>query len=172
VTALTRYTVRTAAMYESDARGVLRMLNQALLRQRADYRFTTLVFCVISLGGDLRTLRVACAGHPRPLLRRSDGRVEAVGGAGPLLGVFADADFVEHEVPLEDDDVLVLYTDGLTDALAPERILGETALLEALADCGGMTAGEVSFRMEDTALARDRSRVPRDDIAIVVAKLG
>jgi PAS domain S-box-containing protein len=172
VTALTRYTVRTAAMYEADVCSVLRMLNQALLRQRADCRFTTLVFCVIDVEGERRSLRAACGGHPRPLLRRPNGSVQAFGAAGPLLGVFADAEFHEDEVDLEDDDVLVLYTDGLTDAFAPQQILGERALLDALADCGGMTAAEVASRMEDTALRGDRTRVPRDDIALVVAKLG
>jgi PAS domain S-box-containing protein len=171
LTALTRYTVRTAAMYENDTCGVLRMLNEALLRQRADYRFTTLVMCVVDLSRERSRLRAACAGHPRPLLLRPDGRAEALGAVGPLLGVFADAEFREDEHDLEQGDVLVLYTDGLTDALAPERMLDEPALLDALRSCGGMTAAEVSYRMEDTALAGDRSRVPRDDIALVVAKL-
>src|SRR5204862_2886087 len=85
LTALTRYTIRAAAMYEKGPDGVLRVLNEALLRQRGDFRFTTLVYCVLDLAGDRPVLRVACGGHPRPLLVRSDGSGQAVGVIGPLL---------------------------------------------------------------------------------------
>jgi PAS domain S-box-containing protein len=172
LTALTRYTVRAAAMYEEHPRGVLRVLNEALLRQRGDYRFTTLVFCVLDLSGARPALRIACGGHPRALLGRPDGSVQAVGAAGPLLGVVADADFHDERVELEEGDVLVLYTDGLTDALAPDRMLDEDDLLAALADCRDLSAGEISLHLEQTALAGDPTAVPRDDIALVVAKLG
>jgi serine phosphatase RsbU (regulator of sigma subunit) len=172
LTALTRYTVRAAAMYEQGPDGVLRVLNEALLRQRGDFRFTTLVYCVVDLAADRPMLRVACGGHPRPLLVRPDGTAQAVGAVGPLLGVLADASFGEERVDLEEGDVLALYTDGLTDALAPAQQLAEDDLLAALADCRGLSAGEISQRLEHVALGGDATRVPRDDIALVVAKLG
>src|SRR3954451_3213769 len=133
LTALTRYTVRAAAMYEQDGAGVLRVLNEALLRQRTDFRFTTLAFCIVDFSADPPRLYVACGGHPGPLVLRPDGSVEAVGGMGPLLGVVANAEFRQDEAELEADDVIVLYTDGLTDALAPEKMLSEDELIAALA---------------------------------------
>jgi serine phosphatase RsbU (regulator of sigma subunit) len=172
LTALTRYTVRAAAMYEKDPRGVLSVLNEALLRQRGDARFTTLVFCLLDLSGERPSMRVACGGHPRPLLLRPDGSTEAVGVIGPLLGVVADAEFRDVEVQLEDDDTLVLYTDGLSDALAPEQMLDEDDLLKALAECADQSAGEIAQRLEQVALGGEPTRVPRDDIALVVARLG
>jgi serine phosphatase RsbU (regulator of sigma subunit) len=171
LTALTRYTVRAAAMYEKDPSGVLRVLNEALLRQRSDYRFTTLTFCLLDLSGERPKLRVACGGHPRPLLLRPDGETEALGGTGPLLGVMADAEFHDTEIELEAHDALVLYTDGVTDALAPEQMLDEAALLNALSECAGKSAGEISQQLELVALGGDVTRMPRDDIALVVAKL-
>jgi len=171
LTALTRYTVRAAAMYERDPHGVLKVLNEALLRQRGDHRFTTLVFCVLDLSGERPAMRLACGGHPRPLLLRPDGTVQAVGAVGPLLGVVPDARFHSEQVELEQDDVLVLYTDGLTDALAPERMLDEDDLLEALGRCAGASASAITERLEHLALGEDPSRSPRDDIALVVAKL-
>jgi len=172
LTALTRYTVRAAAMYEQGPDGVLRVLNEALLRQRSDFRFTTLVYCVLDLAGDRPELRVACGGHPRPLLLRPDGTTQAIGVIGPLLGVLPDATFGEQRLQLDEGDVLALYTDGLTDALAPAHMLSEDDLLATLAACRGLTAGEVSQRLEQVALGGDATRVPRDDIALVVAKLG
>jgi PAS domain S-box-containing protein len=171
LTALTRYTVRAAAMYERGADGVLRVLNEALLRQRTDLRFTTLVYCVLALSEGRAALRVACGGHPRPLLLRADGTTGTVGANGPLLGVLADAHFHEHSAALDAGDALVFYTDGLTDALAPERILSEEDLLVTLAGCRGLSAGEIARRLEDVALGGESDRAPRDDIALVVAKL-
>ena len=172
LTALTRYTVRAAAMYEDHPSGVLQVLNQALLRQRSDYRFTTLAICFIDLSGERPSLRAACGGHPRPMLLRPDGTAQAVGAMGPLLGVVADATFSDEHVELEQGDLIVLYTDGLTDALAPEQMLDENDLLAVLADCRGLSASEVSQGLEARALASDPTGVPRDDIALVVAKLG
>lgn len=171
LTALTRYTVRAAAMYEETAGGVLRVLNEALLRQRGDYRFTTLAYCIFDLGGERPALRVSCAGHPQPLLLHATGGAEPVGAQGPLLGVLADAAFSEERVEVDHGDVLVLYTDGLTDALAPHRLLDEADLLAALTESDGGSAGEIAQRMEQTALGGDPTQTPRDDIALVVVRL-
>jgi PAS domain S-box-containing protein len=171
LTALTRYTARAAATYESSVGGVLGVLNRALLHQRGDFRFTTLAFCALAVAEKPYRLRAASAGHPRPLLLRPDGSARAVGAAGPLLGVVPDAGFSEEEVELEDGDVVVLYTDGLTDAHAPDRMLVEGDLLAALRDCAGFCAGEVARHLERVALADDDVE-PRDDIAILVARVG
>ena len=169
LTALTRYTVRTAAIYEQSAGGVLGVLNEALLRQRNDLRFTTLAVCLLDLSD--RSLRVACGGHPRPLLLHRDGSAEPIGAQGPLLGVIRGAGFPEDSLRLADGDVMVLYTDGLTDALAPEAMLDEDDLAAALRDCLGMSPAQITERLELTALAGDPERTPRDDIALVVAQL-
>jgi PAS domain S-box-containing protein len=171
LTALTRYTARAAATYESSPGGVLGVLNRALLHQRGDFRFTTLAFCELIVAEKPYRLRAASAGHPRPLLLRPDGSARPVGAAGPLLGVVPDAAFSEEELELEDGDVIVLYTDGLTDAYAPDRMLVEGDLLTALQDCAGLSAGEVAMHLERVALG-DNGAEPRDDIAILVARIG
>ena len=57
---------------------------------------------------------VLCAGHPQPLLIR-DGAARAVGHFGPMLGAWADSRWRADRIELEPGDVLVLYTDGVTD---------------------------------------------------------
>jgi PAS domain S-box-containing protein len=171
VTGLTRYTVRAAAMYEHTAAGVLRVLNEALLRQRSDLRFTTLAFCLLDIGSERSTLRAASGGHPRPLLLHRDGAAEALGVDGPLLGVVPDAEFKDIVVPVEPGDALVLYTDGLNDAHAPTRVLEESDLLAELERCRGLAAPEIAQRLEELAVG-DSPELARDDIAVVVAKLG
>jgi PAS domain S-box-containing protein len=170
LTALTRYTVRAAAMYEEGPARVVRVLNEALLRQRQDFRFTTLVCCTLDLRGGGASVRVTAAGHPQPLVLRASGEAEVAAASGPLLGVLADASFSETELELGSGDTLVLYTDGLTDAAAPERQLAEEDLLAALREAAGLGPAELMGRLEELAVA-DPSVEPRDDIALLALRL-
>jgi PAS domain S-box-containing protein len=168
LTALTRYTARAAAMYEPSAAGVLRVLNEALLRQHVDYRFTTLVYCVLDVGLQGARLSVAAGGHPPPLVLRAGGSAEVVRARGPLLGVFRTPRFDEVALPLGVGDSVVLYTDGLTDAAAPKRVVGEDELLAELERCRGLGATEITARLEELALG---DREPRDDVALLAVRL-
>jgi len=80
-------------------------------------RFVTLVITMI----DTRTheLTVATAGHPHALIRRAGGLVEEIGrnGSGLPLGVSRDATYRATLVPLQPGDVVVLFSDGVTDAM-------------------------------------------------------
>lgn len=168
VTALTRYTVRAAAMYQGSPGGVLGVLNEALLRQRSDFRFTTVAYCVLDMRGRPVAMRAATGGHPKPLILRSGGGVEAVGGAGPLLGVIPGAAYTEERAELGYGDVVFAYTDGLTDAGAPGRNIDESELMAELDACRGLSADDIAERLEQFAIGGIE---PRDDIAIIVAQL-
>jgi serine phosphatase RsbU (regulator of sigma subunit) len=170
LTALTRYTVRAAAMYEETAGGVLRVLNQALLRQQEDFTFTTLAYCQLDLRSEPSRLRVAVGGHPLPLLLRADGLAETVGRGGPLLGVLPGAEYADVEIAMQVGDMLVLYTDGLADARAPARLTTERDLLAELQRSRGLSAAQTVAQLEKFALAGSRE-TPRDDIAVIVAKV-
>jgi serine phosphatase RsbU (regulator of sigma subunit) len=79
--------------------------------------FITLVLCVL----DPRTheLTVANAGHPSPLLRSPDGTIEELGGpdlSGLPLGIIEDQDYPTHTVDMSRGDVVVLYSDGVSEA--------------------------------------------------------
>jgi serine phosphatase RsbU (regulator of sigma subunit) len=65
--------------------------------------------------------------------------------------------------------VLVFYTDGLTEAQAPRRIVTPTELAAALRECAGLEAAGVAERIERVALPAEFE--PRDDVAILVIRL-
>jgi serine phosphatase RsbU (regulator of sigma subunit) len=171
VTALARYTVRAAAMYEKSAGGVLGVLNEALLRQRTDFRFTTLGYALLDLRRRPVSMRVATGGHPHALVRRADGSVSTVGSDGPLLGVIPGAEFREAETQLAPGDAVVFYTDGLTDARAPEHILDEVDLVADMERNGDTPPTELVARLEALATEGLEGQ-PRDDIAILALRLG
>jgi serine phosphatase RsbU (regulator of sigma subunit)/anti-sigma regulatory factor (Ser/Thr protein kinase) len=168
VTGLARYTLRAAAMHESSPSRVLELLNEAILRQLGPHQFCSVAYARLEPNGALGArATVSNGGHPLPLVLRSDGTVEAIGTHGTLLGVFTDPDLSDEVIELRPGDSLVLYTDGLTDAYAPQRIVTQADLAVALGRCHGRPAAELARDLADVMLGGGGTQ-PRDDIALLV----
>jgi PAS domain S-box-containing protein len=170
VTALARYTIRTSVLHDRSPAAVLRELNEAILSQRADFRFCTAVHVALEpdeAGGADACLAVG--GHPLPLLVRADGRVEPAGRPGTLLGVLPDPEVHEESVHLEPGDALVLYTDGVIEASPLDDALGPDRLTDVLRGCAGLDAAAIATRVEERTLEVQHGRL-RDDVAVVVLR--
>jgi PAS domain S-box-containing protein len=170
VTALARYTLRAAAMRERLPSRSLRLLNEALLRQRSDRRFCTVAYAYLETADGGARVGFASGGHPLPVLIRSDGTVEAVGEPGTLLGVLPDPRFEDSSLLLAPGDALVFYTDGVIEGRGANGLLDEAGLLELLSSCAGAPADAIANRIEDAALAAQGGS-PRDDIAVLVLRV-
>jgi sigma-B regulation protein RsbU (phosphoserine phosphatase) len=168
VTALARHTVRTASLQPSTPSELLETLNGALLLQRAGSEFCTVCLAGLSVADDRSggKLTVALGGHPPALVLRASGEVERLGASGTLLGVFADPRLHEVETRLEPGDIVLLYTDGVTEAGSPVEEIGEDGLVELLAGMRGMSPEEIVDGVEQAAVAAQAGK-PRDDIALV-----
>lgn len=109
---------------------LLGRLNVALRRRNIEDRYATLCYASLAPG---RQLTYSNAGHPPPLLL-SAGRIRPLTIGGPMLGVFEDATFPSDTLELAPGDSLIFYSDGVTDALAPDgRELGLDRLIAAIA---------------------------------------
>jgi PAS domain S-box-containing protein len=171
LTALARYTLRTLGVQETSPAEILRKLNEALLRQRSDRRFCTVAYASLHVNGrGTAEVCVSSGGHPLPYVLRADGSVEAVGEPGTLLGVLPEVSLSDTSVQLGKGDVMVLYTDGVTEARGPDGMLGADALRGVLASCAGLDAKSVAARIESAALEIQEGN-PRDDIAILAVKI-
>lgn len=141
VTSLTRYTLRSAAVFDSDPATVLSNLNSVLNQefQGPDMRFCTVVFGVLTPDGDGYTATLASGGHPPALLLTADGTAAYLPTpGGQLMGVLPEVFIATTTVRLGPGDTLLLYTDGLTEAHSPHTApdptregdrYGEAALL-------------------------------------------
>jgi serine phosphatase RsbU (regulator of sigma subunit) len=113
----------------------------------------------------------ASGGHPLPLLLRSgNGAGRELGQPGTLLGIVPDPLLHNITVGLEPGDAVVLYTDGVTDAGAPQRIWTAAELSDEVGSTDGLHADEIAERMLRSVLDGIPGE-PRDDIAIVVLKV-
>jgi sigma-B regulation protein RsbU (phosphoserine phosphatase) len=121
VTALARYTLRAATVYDPDPAAVLGNLNTVLYQEYlADtYRYCTVIFGIFAAvePDGTRTATIAAGGHPPALLLRAGGTAGYEHTTtGPIIGVLPDARYADTTVALHPGDTLLLYTDGLTDA--------------------------------------------------------
>ena len=100
-------------------------------------------------------------------MRRASGEVEEVGGDGTLLGVFEDPELRTVDTTLEPGEMLVLYTDGVTDSWRDAG--GHTRLVEAIRSLpADASAADAAARIRQQAL--DARRGAADDLAVLVLR--
>jgi hypothetical protein len=161
ITAVARYTLRTAAALTGDPVLALSTLNRALLA-RGDLSLCSLVALAISEDPG-QPVRLAVAGHPPPLLVHGDSVSEAT-GKGPLLGAFPDAHWEIVDLSLDLGQQLVIVTDGVTEAEGREGRFGEERLHGELRGAGDPSL--VMRRLEGALNAFTGGRHD-DDVAIL-----
>lgn len=165
-----RILLQTAASIVGSTATALKTANDALSRDNDALVFTTAFVAIL----DLHTgeLSYTNAGHNKPLLRRADGRVETLSGAhGVLMGVTEGFNYDESSVIVEPGDTLLLYTDGVTEAHAPDdSLFGDARLLSSFAQCGTGTALECVQTIIDAVDAFSAGREQSDDITVTVLR--
>jgi sigma-B regulation protein RsbU (phosphoserine phosphatase) len=168
VTGLARHAIRSAAQWAREPGEVLANLNRTMLLDVGDGDIAT--FCTVLLVFGHRTdsgfrLRLACAGHPGPLLIDATGHSTEVAVEGPPAGWFEDAAFAETELELEPGASLVMYTDGLSEARRGGQLLGIDAARGVLEDAAG-SAEEMLKVLRELITAPEVNVA--DDVAVLV----
>jgi PAS domain S-box-containing protein len=164
VTALARHTIHAVGQLTGDPLAALGALDARLHDDGASALCSVLL---IHGHGGSDVLEVVSAGHPLALLVR-DGVVGPVGEPGPLPGAMPGLVWSATAVTLAPGDALVLYTDGVTEAVgAGNERFGDARLTAALA--GGGSATELVDAVQD-ALRAFRVGPPRDDLAMLALR--
>jgi serine phosphatase RsbU (regulator of sigma subunit) len=166
ITAVARYTLRTAVALTGDPLLAMATLNRALLA-RTDPALCSLVALALSEDPD-QPLRLAVAGHPPPLLIDGE-QVAEVTAAGPVLGAFADASWEVKHCSVEPNQQLVIVTDGITEALGREGRFGEERLRAELSGAGDPA---LVLRRLEAALNTFTEGKHDDDVAILALARG
>jgi serine phosphatase RsbU (regulator of sigma subunit) len=168
LTGVTRHTIRAAARHLRSAEEVLRWTHQAILTYGSD-TYCTACFAFLDVDDDgSACLELALGGHPQPLLVGADAHVTPVGHHGTVLGMIEPRLFTTVHT-LATGDLLVLYTDGITDAPEGQSVsIDELAAVVAahrdapLADI----ADQIGAVTEARRVGRDR-----DDTALLILRL-
>ncbi|MGB2824674.1 MAG: SpoIIE family protein phosphatase [Phycisphaerae bacterium] len=144
-------------------------LNAAICEQNfSSCQFCTAVYCVLDVA-DL-TLTYARAGHPEPFLIHADGSLAQLASPGSLLGVFPRERYISTTVPLSAGDRLVLYTDGIEDALAGAAG-DQDRFRELLTSVWSVPREELLLRLTAWIDEQPATVRPHDDITVVTADI-
>lgn len=169
-TAMAKYSLRAFTAQDMPPVEVVSRANVAIARYTADEVFSTLFYGIIDL--EQRTLTYVNAGHEPPQLVRASGEALALEPTGPIMGAFAEAEFEQNQVLLTPGDALALYTDGLSDARAPNgEFFGEDGIRTHLQSVQNDGAEQTAASLYDAALAFGEGQGMRDDIALLVVKV-
>ena len=166
-TGLVRHTIRSAASLGFPLPDILDHVNRALIAR--DDEADAGVFCTVTLvllDATAGAAWIASAGHPAPLLRHSDGTVDAVDVSGRLLGFFPDVEPIVAEITLEPGDALVAVTDGVIERRGPDGWFGDSDFAEVVRSTTGDSA-----TLADEICNGVQQAAPgplTDDVAIVV----
>ncbi|MFO0896187.1 MAG: PP2C family protein-serine/threonine phosphatase [Pirellulales bacterium] len=153
---------------------LLEYLNERLCRAYTrDGTFVTAFYAV--LDPQARTLKYATAGHNPPRLARGSGVLSLDEEGGLPLGLFPGQSYTEITTQLEPGDLLLLYTDGATEAMAPgaeaeRQLFGVERLDRLLLECDTRSAADTIDRIrQDLADFRGQAR-PADDQTLIAMR--
>ena len=161
--------LRTLVDEELDPPPLMARLNKQICRHTPGSRFITLFYAVYTPGTG--ALTYVNAGQNPPLLRRRDGTIERLGGTGIALGMFESSTYDAVETVVTSGDMLVLYSDGITEAEDPsghpfeesglERVIGRHAHLPP-SELATTVLREVEAHAKDSRFT--------DDLTILILK--
>lgn len=174
-----------AAMVMSAARGALRTLaasdpsitaeraigrlNQMLYSVTAPHQFMSMVCGILEIDG--RRFVYSNAGHPNPVLFRQ-GLATPLESHGMLLGVTDDATYQQSSLPLESGDVLVLFSDGITEAMnSRHKMFRSDGIVEAVRGAAHRSAREILEAIWSRLETHSRNGSEADDRTLLVLKV-
>jgi sigma-B regulation protein RsbU (phosphoserine phosphatase) len=172
VMAQTRALVRAAARDESDPARILSAVNELLAPDLGENRFVSMI--AVDVDPETRGIRWANAGHvPGYVLDRA-GRVKAeLASTGVVLGLFPDAAFAtEHGPALEGGDLLVLFTDGITEAEAPDGTMsGAEWALDVVRAHAHRSSAEILEALGNAVNVFADGSDQHDDVTAIVCRI-
>lgn len=169
--ALTRALIRACSSHEPKNMTKAVLCTNALIQQCASADlFITLIFSIYDpVTGSLRYIR---AGHNYPIYySKSTNDFELLGGEGVALGVFSGITLEEKEVNLKNGDIVVLYTDGVTEAVnSDNEMFGVERIEELIKEYQDWPANLIAEKIKASVVEFEGNDQQFDDITLIILK--
>ena len=149
-------------------------INNLLVKSTDSNMFVTFFYGL--LNRNKSTFTSTNAGHNHPLLLRFDQTMEYLAKGGLVLGFLPDQKYAQQTTTLQPGDVLVLYTDGITEARTPdekavqEKLFGEDRLIQVVKESASLSAREIQSAILQAVSNHTKNTPQGDDITLVVIK--
>lgn len=154
--------------WEVGAAAIMKKINQALYAITSPQQFMSLFLGVFhARTGEL----VYCnAGHPNPLLMKQS-EIIPLHSHGLLVGIMEDAEYDESTLSVNSGETIVLFTDGITEAMSrSEQLFRTEGIITALHASSGRSAGELLYSIWNRMLSHSSEAEGHDDRTLMVLK--
>lgn len=161
---------RFVSLSEDDPKDILAKVNDILVRRSRRGMFVTIIYIILDMLKGRITY--SSAGHLPPLLVKANGKVhKLVSETGVPLGIAEGQVFAQDTLPLEEGDVLLLYTDGLLEARnSKKQEFGFNRIEKALKEHRGLSAGEIEKELYSSVMEFVKDTPQHDDLTYIVIK--
>jgi sigma-B regulation protein RsbU (phosphoserine phosphatase) len=168
--ARTSKVIQTIGLQSGSPMDTLRQTNRSIARDRGSHLLLSALYAVLDTGNG--RLTYSNAGHCRPLWLQSDtGQVVELDARGIILGAVTDTYLEEDDLDLQPGDLLVFYSDGVTEAMNAQRdLFGEERLEALLAANRGRSAQQVLEAVVDAVQAFGGDQPQSDDLTLIVVR--
>jgi len=168
--AITRTLFRSNISLSTPLREAIGRINQTLGKENPNQMFVTFWSAIIDLrNGEMEFCN---AGHNFPFLLKTNGEVSKISQSSELpLGVFEDSSYTSRRLYFKPGEILVLYTDGITEALnMAQEFYGENKLIQVLSNPGEKSAKGIGTKLSGEVHNFAQGLDQADDITILVFK--
>lgn len=160
-------TVKAYAMQSQSPSWICEKLNAELCGDLPGEKMVTLFYGI--LDSEEKTLKFTNAGHPHPILRRASGAIEQLETGGGVLGAFKEWKYEESHLQLAPGDLLVLFTDGITEVLKPNGTeFGVRELMQLIESLPEELPSKLNTRLLSEVRDRCHSQLQDDATLITI----
>jgi len=162
-------TLRGQTLFGGSVRECIQRSNKLLAESTSPEKFVTLFYSVLDPGG--KTLTYCNAGHDAPMLLRAGGATDRLATGGVVLSILDDYAYQEETVPFGPGDLMVVYSDGISEAMNPaDEQFGEARIAEVIGRERHRSAGEIIESIIAAVRAHAETAPQMDDMTLVVIK--
>ena len=154
---------------ESSPRVCIERANRLLYQSTRSEKFVTLFYGV--LDPDARTLSYSNAGHDNPFLFHQDEEPARLGVGGVVLSIMETFPYSEQTIPIGEGDLLVIYSDGIVEAINPDQEqFGQDRLAEVIRQHRDDSPGELIDSIINAVKVHAGTAAQMDDMTLVVVR--
>jgi sigma-B regulation protein RsbU (phosphoserine phosphatase) len=169
--AVSRTILRAKAMGNSNAAEVIKDANKLIAEDSDTGMFVTLFYAILDLKN--KTMEYVNAGHNNPVLFiRKTETMECLNAKGIALGAIDTIELEEKQIDLESGDVIIFYTDGVTEAMNDkEEFFGQKRLYKLIRSYYNLSAEDIVNKIKEEVISFSQNQSQFDDITLMVIKV-
>lgn len=162
-------TFRSQILVDDDCSVCITRTNKLLYRSTESTKFATMFYG--NLDPETGRLKYTNGGHDCPILYKNGNGIQELESTGLILGIFEDSDYSTKESELKPGDILVLFSDGITEAMNPDMdMYGPARLQNLIQKNHKMSASEIGELILNDIHKHSEGATQSDDITLLIIK--